>query len=502
MPDLLQEILIQPSTAVLLRGLKMNMLNTNQFYSMSPPTAALDAMRERRTSTVPKAGAVTLADGSCLKYKFHYEKGNQFRWFRTYEHELLKFRGSKDLMRQQRIVDWISAVKPPAIGPDRSKYFGKKSRVESKLDSLRMSIQKQKLPTLGLWNSGTDHAVIAADIDSDISFQTNQYLRERYDPSNPRSPGAVASSYSGNPKIFFPVKVLGGGELTVEVAKAYLQEVLPGEIYELCDLTLKGMSETFITEEVYEVLSEIRNKAVAYIDAFTDDDYATIPCESISYTPLKEWANKEFGFLFCKHPQEESKSNHKFLISEEDPQEWLPELQFWMKNNSERKKFLKILLKMKGLLWENGFNLSTHKLGDEIGVSAPSANKYIKYLEKVGYLECIDESFQIGVKAKTYIATGKLREAIEKLNTGSESRSVRKELPSHIPDGQWECKLWEAHWAFELDADAFQEWAYSLNGSQEEYRPRKIVRIAEWMTYLRSNPGAKTRPPGEQRLAA
>ena len=455
--------------------------------------------------------AYPLQDGSSLKYSYRkVGRGNQYKWHFSQKTELLEAFGSEKLRKALSTKAYLDHH-PLKEGETKEQRKNKKWGNAKRIGKLKVSIVKEELPTVGLWNSGTDHYVIAADFDHTGDFEDFWAMKEHLE-TYCKVRHVVAVTHSGHLKAFFPVKCVAA--MNPLIAIAFLKEVLPFELFEIVDKKRGALSLAFLNEDTQKALSEIRWLPVTVVNnefLFNDEDYSHVVEESspsrsalvFNFNTNNNSINKG-GFLFCNNLVGDSKAEHKFLISEDCPKKHLPELQFWAnkgKCGEDKSTLLKILLKMKGLILNQGFNLPVHKLAEEVGTTPMNISRWLKYLTEKGYLKCIDPSFQIGVKAKTYIAIGELREAIQRLNKPSKTTKL-KDLPSSIPDGQWESVLWKTHFQFQLDENAFKDWAYALPGCAENRRLKKIERIADWMIYLREHPDAKCRPDEGMRMAA
>jgi DNA-binding Lrp family transcriptional regulator len=90
---------------------------------------------------------------------------------------------------------------------------------------------------------------------------------------------------------------------------------------------------------------------------------------------------------------------------------------------------------MHGLLNKDGFGLSQRCLSSYLGVSQSTVSGWIKRLVEIGLIKPISKSYIVGLKAKSYIATGMLKEWIVK---NKNSCNYVKILPQFHPvDGQY-----------------------------------------------------------------
>lgn len=136
------------------------------------------------------------------------------------------------------------------------------------------------------------------------------------------------------------------------------------------------------------------------------------------------------------------------------------ELQLWAKTQ-DRRQLLQILTACWGLL--QGFNLPLAKLADQLGVTAMTVSRFLKELKTIGVIDCVDHSYEWGIKAKTYKAKGVLYKAIQ-AHKGNSKPS--KPLPSTILPGTFYKTCLSALNRFDTE-DQFMAWVSRLGGINE-----------------------------------
>jgi DNA-binding transcriptional regulator YhcF (GntR family) len=148
----------------------------------------------------------------------------------------------------------------------------------------------------------------------------------------------------------------------------------------------------------------------------------------------------------------------------EAPLSALPEeLRLWAKT-PERLHLLRILSATWGLL--ERFNLPLELIANQVGVTPITISRFFKELKQLGVLECIDHSYQWGVKAKTYKAHGSLYKAIQKHKAGYKTS---KPLISAVRPGMFYKDMLSALNRFDTE-DAFIRWVSRLPGVTEKRR--------------------------------
>lgn len=148
----------------------------------------------------------------------------------------------------------------------------------------------------------------------------------------------------------------------------------------------------------------------------------------------------------------------------EAPLTALPEeLRLWAKT-PERLHLLRILSATWGLLEK--FNLPLELLANQVGVTPITISRFFKELKQLGVLECVDHTYQWGVKAKTYKAHGSLYKAIQKHKAGYKTS---KPLISSVRPGMFYKDMLSALNRFDSQ-DSFERWVSRLPGITEKRR--------------------------------
>lgn len=140
-----------------------------------------------------------------------------------------------------------------------------------------------------------------------------------------------------------------------------------------------------------------------------------------------------------------------------------PELRLWAKT-ADRVQLLQILTACWGLL--ESFNLPLEKIAAQLEVSPMTVSRMLKELKNLGVIECIDHSYQWGVKAKTYKAHGALYKSIQ---AHKAAHKPSKPLISAVRPGMFYKDMLSALNRFDSE-DSFNGWVSRLKGLTEKRR--------------------------------
>lgn len=140
-----------------------------------------------------------------------------------------------------------------------------------------------------------------------------------------------------------------------------------------------------------------------------------------------------------------------------------PELRLWAKTE-DRIQLLQILTACWGLL--ESFNLPLEKIALQLNVSAMTVSRMLKELKTLGVIECIDHSYQWGVKAKTYKAHGVLYKSIQ---AHKAAHKPSKPLISSVRPGMFYKDMLSALNRFDSEV-SFNRWVSNLKGLTEKRR--------------------------------
>lgn len=259
--------------------------------------------------------------------------------------------------------------------------------------------------------------------------------------------GIVLKSRTGKAKVFFCVHLSEIDESyqpTTQDGRRCLSSILPDYLLEYADLRYSAMFHSFLTKGMVTALSS-RLPGLAPV-ASLDTTYTTKGTDQ----------GKELRAL------------HKSIVTPRG-------FEWFVKNSVAREKVIRVLLETRSLLRDKGFDLVQAKIAEAAGVTQYAVSKMLKQLQEAGYLECIDDKWQKGKKAKTYRALGRLAEALKDL--ASKCLPIApSSLPDEIKDGQWQETLWKVSYRFVRDPVAFLEWAGMLPGVRRRDRWRQAIR--------------------------
>ena len=149
--------------------------------------------------------------------------------------------------------------------------------------------------------------------------------------------------------------------------------------------------------------------------------------------------------LYCESILPIANITRQFKYTSADPIP--PEMSFWVGGCSHRLRLVQLLMACWSLNKNTGFNLPVSKLAAHCGVTPKTSSKWLYDLQKLGFLRCIDRSYVMGLKARTYTAQGALAKAILRHRTALSKKAQLKAKITEIPEGKFfhYCKklLWQ-----------------------------------------------------------
>jgi len=299
-------------------------------------------------------------------------------------------------------------------------------------------LQKNRLPILGLQN------MLCLDFDAKDypAGWTAQRLQNALEFSLPYA--LVTTSVSGNIKAF----VVLDKHIESDNIEAFLKELLPETLH---FFDRAGATRVYVNERLVNELSDWLASAP--------------PTVSVKGGPGQ---GQEEGRTILNTV---SKTVTYYQSSLD---QLAPELRLWAKTE-ERVQLLQILTACWGLL--QSFNLPLEKIAVQLGVSPMSVSRMLKELKALKVIECIDHSYQWGVKAKTYKAHGVLYKAIQAHKAAHKpSSTLRKPLISSVRPGMFYKDMLSALNRFDSE-DVFIRWVSRLQGLTEKRR-REALKYA------------------------
>lgn len=129
-----------------------------------------------------------------------------------------------------------------------------------------------------------------------------------------------------------------------------------------------------------------------------------------------------------------------------------------------RERLIRILLSAWNLNKTDGFQLPLKVLAVQLGTSVANVSTLIGELKRIKFLVCTDHSYVVGVRAKTYKATGAFREAIASLQEQHKSKKSLPRLTVAPQEGERYTVLLAHLWRFQEDVEAGLAWVRTLEG--------------------------------------
>lgn len=184
---------------------------------------------------------------------------------------------------------------------------------------------------------------------------------------------AVNTSVSGKVKLFFPAK--SKNRMTGDVALAYLKSILNPEDFDIIDNSHAALCCSYMNEHILD--------GINLMCAMEFVDIGDIKNKIQTTTRYYSYKGKIPQFF-------------KFFIG----------------NEKAREQFVRALLSCHNLIENRGFGLSQTVLAAQCGVSTGSISKWLKTLQDMKLLDCVDANWEYKKKAKIYKASWMLATAI------------------------------------------------------------------------------------------
>jgi len=284
--------------------------------------------------------------------------------------------------------------------------------------------------------------------------------------------GVVFRSNSNKCKVAFVIEVPSKVELTRRAALDTLEWLLPEELYLALDVSDAALRKSYLTPGSIKLI----NSRLTTLDP--------IPCIldslDLGYMDSLEGVHWLDGDVLIEGERDltcTTISPYRLFEGEIDPA--------FEQRCEVEETFIRFLLATVSLITERGFDISQTKLGHNLGISQQAAGKWIKKYVREGKLQEIDCKYKPGEKAKTYKATGILREALVALY--SDQLRESDPLPMSIPEGNWNQTLRKiASLNFRNRPEQFLDWVSGLAGIDQKDRMKQAKRLSKWLQENRS----------------
>lgn len=332
--------------------------------------------------------------------------------------------------------------------------------------------------------------IIAADFDElPPGFNTgneksdwNRFRRQLKKDFEYSNKAIVTTSRHGKAKMFFAVDTQNE-TLTKQSALSVLNRLIPEYLMTYVDHD--GLSSTFVTKDMIKDLSAklpyLRPLRWAILDT------AIGPASNV----MKAQGNKgKLGGVYRMYQGEIPKTLIPFI---EGKSRWD------RPGRGSREGIIRILLDCPGLNGMDGFGLSQDKTGRTLGLKTPrEASRLLARLcsDEVGFLIDTGMKWEPFKKAKTYVASGVLEQAIREIHGDVAERGSPEPLPTRIPTKEWQSTLWRISFRFRHRPDEFIAWTETLPGIAKGDRRRQARRaIDNRVKYIQREAFAKVQAP-------
>lgn len=331
-------------------------------------------------------------------------------------------------------------------------------------------VAKSEAPVLGLWSAMDGYFVLALDIDhmDEPGHITSQQARDMF--AHLEVPHLLSHSISGKPKAFILVKAAW---MTTKRAKECLQSLLPAELAAVIDYSFGGMSLCFFNESIFQQLAHwLPTAQVA-------TQLSDIPADLLS--PSEQ---AELGIAPCsaeepnnvvQFPSKKARPAFKYHLYTEALPMWAQSFVEDGRGGTRelREGFIRILMAAWNLTEK--FDLPTTKLSEQLGCTPSQVSNMITDLRSMNLLSCVDSSYIIGKKAKTYKAVGILADFIATHKAAVKSTYVR---PTVCKDGGFYQQCLSLLRSFGDDAEGFEEHVSSMVG----ITPNRMAEARRYLT--------------------
>ena len=219
-----------------------------------------------------------------------------------------------------------------------------------------------------------DFSIVVADFDKKPANMPWSTFLSLLEMDLPTGYFTSAETPSGNLKIFF-LASHPNLAMTPNWAREMILSLIPEKFHEFLDTSASAMSQCYVNIPVAEAfmnLFHFRNT----VDA--------MPCK-----PRLMLVERQYQMRVSR--------------AETMPRKFLR----FIRGDAAREKFMRILMDIHQLA-NTSFNLSMNVLAQNCGVSPAAISKWLKELMELGFLKCTDKTTQRFVKARTYVAMGKL----------------------------------------------------------------------------------------------
>jgi len=145
-------------------------------------------------------------------------------------------------------------------------------------------------------------------------------------------------------------------------------------------------------------------------------------------------------------------------------------------DSKNREAFIRILIGAWNLLEK--FDLPCKLIAAQIGVSPATVSRYLREMQARNLLTCVDSSYIIKIKAKSYKATWMLATAIAEAKAAYDRKPNKTNLPTRVIPGSFFLQMMSSLCFFSKIED-FQAWLNTLDG-MDAFRFRKAMRWARY----------------------
>lgn len=358
-----------------------------------------------------------------------------------------------------------------ALPRDKNKLFRSLS-TETIWDWTKTNRIKEQSARLHAWAARKNSRFVGLFADFDTlpeRFKSWEQL-SRYLEWHLDGRAIVIPSFSGKVKAFFLVDI-NGRKMTQDLGICILEEELPPDLFNICDLTQGAMSISFLNAEPLEKLHRmsIFLKPITYL---FNNELPINEKSNFESKTLKKYRTVEDLYSGTNETGGDLSSGQ---FKRETIENLISKYQLTFKDGLVN-KFIKFALATSGLI--NGFCIHQEMLGNTLGISRKRAGRLLKKLAKIGIIEKKADYIK-GYRAIEYRAKDGLLEALKCLYA---NRRTPPTLPTKIADGEWNqtIKYYGLRY-FNFRPFELIQWIKTIPGHKNKDRIKQAESMAKWI---------------------
>jgi hypothetical protein len=241
----------------------------------------------------------------------------------------------------------------------------------------------------------------------------------------------------------------------------YVRQLFPKTVMRLLDKSYSALFSAGVTPDSIKRLT-------AFVDTFQQQTVSPSPSSPPSLLVHDDKAkgiDKHGQFIYRYTYRRSLRGLH-------------PDLLKWVKSNANdnrREQLMRLLLSLPGLAKETGYQLPQKTIATQCTTDQQTISRLLRELTRLGFLECVNERYKVGQRAKAFRSRGHLRTFQLEVIAKSQVRNARKDvaLPGAVEPGSWDTALFRAALYVKGDEARYWEWFNRLDGHMDGNRQSK-----------------------------